>query len=483
MLVEVRTRSHPVVLSAFLVAAAALALLLTAVSADAKRVAALDIGVDDGTFTNSQLAADAVAKAQGISARYARVTINWALVAPGGSDRPAGFDARNPADPAYRWARYDNAVQRLTMAGLRVYVSVLGTPKWAQQGAPQPNDHAGGGAWRPSPADYGDFAHAAALRYSGVFTDPASGTLLPRVSIWQAWNEPNLPLFLAPTNVELYRSLLNTFYNEVKRVQRGALVATAGLAPVKSSMTAAFPKTFARQLLCIRRKRGWYVRTRSCTRARFDIFAVHPYSLKARPGQRASINGNMFVADVADVTQMVRAAVRLKSVHPARSKRLWSTEFAWFTNPPNESIGDRPTIAARSTNAALYSMWRAGLRQITWFAVSDNTEAIVEGGGFHYADGRAKPTRTALRFPFYAAQRARRAYIWGRAPQGRRARVFVQQRTRRGWRTVLRIRPQADGMFVKRLRVRTRSRGAYRARQAGVTTVAMPASGQGVSPL
>ena len=53
--------------------------------------------------------------------------------------------------------------------------------------------------WAPDPGAYGRFAVAVARRYSGQFTDPLNaGTDLPRVRLYQAWNEPNLPLFLQP---------------------------------------------------------------------------------------------------------------------------------------------------------------------------------------------------------------------------------------------------------------------------------------------
>lgn len=418
----------------------------------AKQIRPLVLGVDDSQFYDPSRSSTVIERSHEIGARWVRVTIGWGQVAPGGMSRPAGFDARNPNDPRYRWERYDATIKRLTGAGFAVYVTLLGAPRWAQDGEAPRNEAAGGGAWRPNAADYGDFARAAALRYNGLTPDPAGGGLLPRVRFWQAWNEPNLPLFLAPATPGTYRPLLNSFYDAVKAVQPDAKVIAAGLAPVKSSTPAFFPKVFARRLLCLKPANGSFRRDTACTPAKFDIFSVHPYSLRAGPRQHAAITGNMFVADVIDIVHMLRAAVRVKSVFPRRPKQLWSTEFAWFTNPPNASVGDPPARAGVRTNIALYDLWRFGLTQITWFATGDESAAIVQGGGFYRADGKAKPTRDALRFPFYAQRIAGGGlYVWGRAPLGTR-RVSIVNVRGGGRGAILRLTPQADGMFAARIR-------------------------------
>jgi hypothetical protein len=438
------------------------------------------LGVDDSGFGSEQLAPTAIARSREIGAAYARAVIVWGSVAPVGAVRPAGFDARDPADPQYRWSAADALVKRLSASGMTPYVMILGAPRWAQQGTAPEDSGAGPGAWRPNAAEYGAFAHAAATRYNGTYPDPLTGAPLPRVKIWQAWNEPNLPLFLAPTSPELYRGLLNSFYDEVKAVQPDATVVSAGLAPVKSSEPAAFPKEFALRLLCLKPDNGWFGRDHACAApARMDIFSVHPYSLRAKPLQRAAIDGNLFVADVVDIAQMVRAAVQLRAVLPAGPKPLWSTEFAWFTTPPNTGTGDSPDVAARRTLVALYTLWRAGLSQVTWFATSDNSAAIVKGGGFYYANDTPKPTRDALRFPFYVSQTRHKGYVWGRAPLGAARNVLIQRRGPKGYRTVLKLRPRADGLFSVGFRLKKTRTGLFRARQADRISLPLPSAGAG----
>lgn len=445
--------------------------------ATSTRLPSFDLGISDSELVGGAGAPIAIARSHEVGVRYARVNINWARVAPRGETMPTGFDPRNPADPRYDWRGVDASVKSLTAAGFTVYFCLLSAPSWAEGGTAPDDAGATPGSWRPSAAAFGDFAHAAAVRYGGTFAAPLTGTPLPRVSIWQAWNEPNLPMFFAPTSADHYRSLLNSMYDEVKAVQPDAKVVTAGLAPVKSSEPAAFPKEFALRLLCLKRSGGWFRRDRSCRqRAKFDVFSVHPYSLRAGPTQRAAINGNMFVADVIDVTQMVRAASRAHTVLPATRKHLWSTEFAWFTNPPNKSTGDPPELAATRTLTALHEMWSAGLSQVTWFAVSDSAPALIKGGGFYYADGTPKPTRDALRFPFFSSQRGHHAYVWGSAPRDATSLVKIQRRTKRGFKTVLRLRPRADGLFSVRFRVSNSRRGSYRALQSDVRSLVLRAA-------
>ena len=84
------------------------------------------------------------------------------------------------------------------------------------------------GSWAPSPTALEEFAAALARRYDGCFPDPLTpGHALPRVRLFQAWNEPNLARYLEPQWVAedgrwsafsplLYRQLLNGFYTGVE---------------------------------------------------------------------------------------------------------------------------------------------------------------------------------------------------------------------------------------------------------------------------
>ena len=119
-------------------------------------------------------------------AKYVEIRIYWSIVAPSGSTAPTGFQPKDPADPNYNWAYYDNVIQTAVAAGLKPFVSVTSAPLWAQGSG---RGSAKDGSYKPSPGALADFATAAAIRYSGSFEG------LPRVQYWAIWNEPNLTTF------------------------------------------------------------------------------------------------------------------------------------------------------------------------------------------------------------------------------------------------------------------------------------------------
>jgi hypothetical protein len=166
---------------------------LLAISAPAARGApglttgfALDPALTDSSaIANSFWIPRAVAEGAGM----VRVNIIWSRVAP--ASRPAGFVAGDAASPGYKWTQTDAAVRELSAHGIKVLLTILGAPSWAE--GPGPPASAPAGTWRPSPAQFAGFATAAARRYDGHFPDPGRpGASLPRVGYWRAWNEPNV---------------------------------------------------------------------------------------------------------------------------------------------------------------------------------------------------------------------------------------------------------------------------------------------------
>src|SRR6266496_2732022 len=120
-----------------------------------------------------------------------RINLNWNDVA---KRRPA--HAQDPSDPAYDWDLYDRAIRYADQNNVKVLLSILFTPSWAN----------GGKKRNVPPRNYTDlrnFAYAAAERYSGHYianTDDDFETYLPAVKYWLAWNEPNNPNWLKQTS-------------------------------------------------------------------------------------------------------------------------------------------------------------------------------------------------------------------------------------------------------------------------------------------
>jgi hypothetical protein len=297
------------------VALAALgAVLLPAAAADARPLA---LGLaDDLAFADSRPGPRNLAfrAARDAGARVARLTLDWAAVAPDGPAKPAGFDAGDPASPFYNWGYIEDAVRDATRNHLRVLLTVVRAPRWAE-GARRPAS-ARPGTWRPDPDELAAFLRAAARRFSGFYPDPKQpgdglttpGGSLPAVRWWQIWDEPNRPSALRPSGAAHYRLLLNAGAEALRAVSDENVVVAGGTAP-----RGAFG--FWQNLLCLRG---------SCpARARFDAAAHHP----------TRGNGPIAARPLAQLAAQLRTARVRRTVTGRRSKPIWLTDLAWATPP------------------------------------------------------------------------------------------------------------------------------------------------------
>ena len=203
----------------------------------------------------------ALARIRATGASVVRIPVEWRYIVS--ADPPAGFDASDPASPAYDFTTVDAAVRDTVAAGLTPLLVVVRAPAFAE--APNRWPYAYPGSWAPNPAAFGEFATAVARRYDGSFPDPlAPGSALPRVRLLEAWNEPNLARYLEPQWVVvggrwrafsplLYRQLLNAFYAAVKSVEPTDTVIAAGLAPngEPAGVGRMTPVRFLRGMLCL----------------------------------------------------------------------------------------------------------------------------------------------------------------------------------------------------------------------------------------
>ena len=215
-------------------------------------------------------------RARSAGARLGRLTVSWPAVAP---ERPltrhSRARSRDGRSTAGRQPTASSACWPREASSPCCRSS--GAPRWAQRSGPRPN----GGAFRPSPQHLADFAHAAALRYSGSFED------LPRVRYWQVWNEPNLTHFLNPqyergrlVSPGWYRGMVNAFAGAVKAVHDDNVVVAGGLAPFEchgrgnQRACGSAPLAFMRSFFCLSRT----LRPTCSARARIDAWSTHPYT-------------------------------------------------------------------------------------------------------------------------------------------------------------------------------------------------------------
>jgi hypothetical protein len=128
----------------------------------------------------------------------------WDRIAP---TRPA--NPTDPNDPAYHWpSDIDFAVGEAPKYGMQVSLLLQHAPGWANGGnAPD---------WSPNnPADFADFATAAARRY-------------PSVHLWMIEGEPNITGHFQPLDKKTtpirYAQVLDASYGALKAVNPGNLV-------------------------------------------------------------------------------------------------------------------------------------------------------------------------------------------------------------------------------------------------------------------
>jgi hypothetical protein len=396
-------------------------------------------------------------RAVSLGSRFVRLYANWTSIAP--AQRPPGFDATKPGDPAYNWSVLDGAVRDASAAGVTILLQLIYAPAWAQ-GNPPPG--ALPNVWQPDPAALGAFARAVAARYSGSFPDPSHpGVTLPRVSYFQVWNEPNLSKYLepqwgrtgngaiVPLSPSIYRRMVNAVYTNVKSVQSHAVVILAGQAPYGGPPGSArmTPVAFLRNLLCLS---GTRLRPAPCQGpAHFDGFDHHPYG--AAPTAHAGNLEDVALPDLNRLTQIVNVARRTGRALPSGPKPLWVTEWGFDSSPP-ERTGLSLSGQARFLSRGLYELWRQRVRYAAWFLLFDDPQGEVgfKGSGVYFSRGRAKPSSAAFAFPFVALPLGGgRVLVWGLPRQ--QGPVTIQQWTRGGWRAVAQLRSTRQGILYARV--------------------------------
>lgn len=437
-----------------------------------------------------------------------RFMVNWATVAP---TKPA--NGTNPNDPAYDWTTSDIAVRFAQSAGQEPLFSNFTAPTWAE-GPNRPTTGYGPsgtappmpGSWNPNAAEFKKFATALARRYDGNTPDPLDPSVsLPRVSLYEAWNEPNYKMYLTPqyetvngsnrlVAIDRYRALLNGFYEGVKASQPTATVSVGGLGPYGSSSQGAEigPQLFMRSLMCLAGSAAHLKKASSCpTKAKLDAFSIHPYTFFGTPTTKAASSDGGGFGNTPDFKRTLDYAVSKRTILPTGRKQLWATEFGWLTNPPGRiggagtvTIGVKPTLAATYVSEGIYRMWSWGVTKALYFRLRDLPGFPVglyfwPTGSKSSSDAKIKPTLRAFRFPFMAIGRAGRiGKVWAISPcRGEDAEVSVEFGSRGRWTEAATFTPDSSGMVTDSVVIptgSTQARGYATGSGCSERSVSMP---------
>jgi hypothetical protein len=405
-------------------------------------------------------------RVRGAGARTVKIVLPWRQIAP--KNRPASFDPANPGDPHYKWEPYDEHIRLAVTRGLEPLVTTEQAPEWAERGT-----DGAPGTRNPDPAEYGAFGGALARRYSGAYAG------LPRVRLFEAWNEPNASFFLSPPYAggrpytpQLYRAMVNAFSAAVHNVHADNVVIAGATFPFVINRPGAVsigPYRFLRDVLCLAEDLSVVPNCGPPLAA--DVLSHHPYT-SGGPTHRASNRDAISLGDMLKLKRLFNAATRQGRFAASRPVAFWVTEFGWDSAPADPK-GVPIDLHARWVSEALYRMWYAGVSLVTWYRLRDGPPSgpVQSGLWFRCTSGIAcdspkSRSLQAFRFPFVAFRSGRRQVrVWGRTPDSAAARVAIERSRKGKWRRLRTLRAGSNGVFRKRLR--GPRRGSIRARLLG----------------
>jgi Cellulase (glycosyl hydrolase family 5) len=299
-----------------------------------------------------------------------RMTLNWRLVA---QTQPAS--ARDPLDPAYSWGRVDAAVQTADAAGIKVLLTIFGTPGWANGGQAQTHAPVSAQALQ-------DFAFAAATHFATV-------------KLWLAWNEPNNPIDLAPQYLKhgkkwvlaspaAYAKICTAVYTGVHQAAPDAKVGCGATAPRGNDQPAGArpsvdPLAFLRGVKLAGLKR-------------FDAWAHHPYYGSVRETPTSRPPASQHAIELGNIDVLTKELTRLYG-----PKRVWITEYGYQTNPPDSFFGvSWAKQALYLSQAFTIARQNPRIDLMTWFLLKDDIPLGGWQSGLLTADNRKKPAYRAF---------------------------------------------------------------------------------------
>jgi hypothetical protein len=282
------------------------------------------------------------------------------------------------------------------------------------------------------------FVQALGTRYNGEYPDEnQGGGVLPRVTRWSVWNEPNqggwlLPQYVrvrgrvVPASPALYRGLVRAAVKGLQASGHGdddvLLGETAPLGRVTGALSSrpVPPGEFWRSLLCVdgagRRLRGALARALECSP--FPRLAVtgashHPYTRGGGrpPTERGNAN-EITISSVGRLKSILRAGARLHRLPGGLG--IYYTEFGFQTNPPDSLIGVSLDRQARYLNQADWIAWRdPAVRSVAQYELRDEANIASFQTGLEFVDGRHKPGFDAYRLPIWVTRAGSKIRVWG----------------------------------------------------------------------
>jgi Glycosyl hydrolase catalytic core len=310
-----------------------------------------------GVISQSALQAQDVAPLREAKPGSMRIILLWNAVQPQKgpcTPSPTYNPGQGQGFNNCNWDSIDQAIGIAAQAGVRVRPFLFGSPPWLKsERKAKPNK-----PWVPplyAKSDrkaWTNFVKAAVNRYGrgGEFWDEQGYTKEKPVNVWQAWNEPSSPAYMAPKpSAKKYGQLLKLTAKAIRKADRKADVAIAGVfgTPRRKGGGIDMPE--------------WYERVykiKGIEKA-FDLAAMHPYS-KNMKGITAQI-------------KLMRQA--MKKGGDGRTK-LWISEIGWASGgPKGHTLAGTKKSQARRLKQAFKLLKRNArkwkLESANWFSWRD----------------------------------------------------------------------------------------------------------------
>jgi hypothetical protein len=246
---------------------------------------------------------------EAVGAGWIRMDINWAVIQRKG---PSSYD----------WAPFDRLVRAARRRGIRVLGTLVFTPTWARAAGLEAD------APPTKASDFGRFVLRAATHFS------AEG-----VHAYEVWNEPNIsPFWATGPDPARYTRLLKQAYAAIKRVDRSAVVVSAGLSPYSvygaADAKGVNPVTFLERMYA------------NGARGSMDAVGWHPYNFPWGLGYYAWSGWSQMAATYPSARSVMKA-------NGDGKKKIWATEWGAPTGTSSQAV----------TEAGQAALIRAGLRQ------------------------------------------------------------------------------------------------------------------------
>lgn len=286
------------------------------------------------------------------------------------------WSAMQPQPQRLVWSAHDRIVRLAGQRGLRIVADVAYTPAWARA-ATCGSTHCPPAA----PQAFATFVHAAVRRYA-----PQG------VTVWEIWNEPNIAQYWQPApDPVAYAALLSAASRAAHSAAPRVTVVSGGLAPrARDTRSGLTPLTFLTRVYD------------AGAGPALDGVGVHPYTFPAPPLEHTPSN------PFTNLPQLHRLMTARGDGH----KKLWLTEFGFWTSPLGEKRYEG-SVTEKLQAQYLGDAFRAAGRQdwvagMLWFSLRDSGTGPRadfqrdRNFGLLREDGSAKPAWSVARRHFLA---------------------------------------------------------------------------------